>query len=138
MSEQLPSTATAGSSPVETSRRLEPTHLDPSAAKDISQYFYGGGLTQQPWDQALVPSAPPDTSDCGIELGTTIGSDDHHYEPNNSSAPTLDSIYPHRSSSPSIPVAAVAVPVSVHGPYMPGESVVFAQVYTGEIEEAKD
>ena len=123
---------------METPHRLKPTHLNPSAATDISQYFYGGGLGQQPRDQAIVPSAPPDTSDCGIELGTTIGSDDHHYEPSNSSAPTLDFIYPHRSSSPSIPVAAVAVPVSAYGPYMPGESVVFAQVYTGEIEEAKD
>ena len=123
---------------METPRRLEPTHLDPSAAKDISQYFYGGGLVQQSQDQALVPSAPPDTSDYGIELGTTIGSDDHHYEPSNSSAPTLDSIYPQSSSSPSIPVAAVAMPVSAYGPYVPGESVVFAQVYTGEIEEAKD
>lgn len=49
---------------------------DPSVAKDIHSYFYGGGLTQsgggvgaQPWDQAVVATAPPDCTDFAVGAG---------------------------------------------------------------------
>jgi hypothetical protein len=122
---------------------------DASIGKDINSYFYGDGIPQvgagPGLQRALVPTAPMETSDIGIDFGLIP---DHGT--GGASAPTLDStmeaFYPDPvlpSSSVetvrvaiTIPVAALASPA--YGPAGSGENIVIAQVYVGEIEECKD
>jgi hypothetical protein len=117
---------------------------DASIAKDINSYFYGDGIPQvgagPALQRALVPTAPMDTSDIGVELGLIP---DHGASAPSMNA-TMDAFYdpvlPSTSVETvrvaiSIPVAALASPA--YGP-AGNESIVIAEVYVGEIEECKD
>jgi hypothetical protein len=146
--------------------RLAPA-ADPSLAKDIHIHFYGAGLPRggaagaMPTDQALIPSAPPEDSEPGVDSPGAPGGGALGVDP--SAAPDMDMIYPaaedsvfsskgvpgapplppasHPAPQPpqpapvsfTLPVAALAAPVSYSLPY--GEApIAVAEVY---VEESK-
>jgi hypothetical protein len=148
--------------------RLSPA-TDPSLAKDIHMHFYGTGLQRgggagaMPTDQALIPTAPPEDSEPGVDVPGAPGEGALGVDP--SAAPDMHMIYPaaedsvfsskgvpgapplppasHPAPLPpqpapapvsfTLPVAAMAAPVSYGLPY--GEApIAVAEVY---VEESK-